>query len=102
MGDISLNEITSQIDTLTLKLLGPLRSSKRIDQNVFRQLLSLIDVLNPLLKEQDEVPRVLTGNLWFIFTSILTEAEYAKNRNDLDMAAWELQEKLRRIYGPRF
>jgi len=102
MSETRIREITSEIDQLALQILGPLRSSKKLDVASFERLKELIVELTPLLKDQDSVPRILTGNLWFIFTSILTEAEYAKNRQELELAAWGLQDKLRRLLGPVF
>jgi hypothetical protein len=97
-----INEIADVIDALALEILGPLRSSKTINKVALQKLDAFIEELAPLLKDQESVPRVLTGHLWFIFTSMLTEAEYAKNRHEIDMVAWGLQDKLRKIYGPLF
>jgi len=102
MNTQKINEIAEAIDALALEILGPLRSSKALNKVAIQKLDAFIEVLAPLLKDQESVPRILTGHLWFIFTSMLTEAEYAKNRQEIEITAWGLQDKLRKIYGPLF
>lgn len=95
--------ITQQIDSLLLGFLGPLRTQKKINQEVYAQLTQAIDSLMPLLEQQALVPKNLVGKLWFIFTSMLSEAEHAKEqREQIEAFAWDLQERLRKLFGPHF
>jgi hypothetical protein len=67
-------------------------------------LLETADLIRAKINEDDLVPRRLTGTLWFIFTSILTEAEHAHKHSPepiLD-AAWNYEERLRKSFGPKF
>ena len=98
-----IENIINEIDSLLLDLLGPLRSSKTLNANAIARLTQSLDRLSPLLAEEQLVPKVLVGKLWFIFTSMLSEAEHAKDtREQIEIAAWDIQERLRRIFGPRF
>lgn len=102
MNTLKITEIEQTVDKLLLDVLGPLRASKTINREAIQQLNIAIDELIPLLSNQANVPRILTGTLWYIFTSMLTEAEYAENRQEIENTAWGLQDKLRKIYGPIF
>jgi len=96
-------QIVNEIDTLTLDLLVPLRSSKTINQKAISQLIIVIDNLSQLLESQAFVPKELVGKLWFIFTSMLSEAEHAKNnKEEIEILAWDIQERLRHLFGPIF
>ena len=98
-----IDSITNEIDSLLLDLLGPLRTSKTINQTAFTKVTQALDRLQPLIERETLVPKVLVGKLWFIFTSMLAEAEHAKDkREQIEIAAWDIQERLRRLFSPRF
>lgn len=95
--------ITNEIDSMLIELLGPLRTTKTINQTAFTKVAEAIDRLQPLIENEVLVPKVLVGKLWFIFTSMLSEAEHAKDkREEIEFAAWDIQERLRKLFGPRF
>ena len=97
-----IDNITGEIDSLLLDLLGPLRTSKTINQTAFTKVTQAIDRLQPLLDQERLVPKELVGKLWFIFTSMLAEAEHAKERREqIEIAAWDIQERLRKLFSPR-
>ena len=99
----TIEEITTIIDGLMLDLLGPLRTAKTINQGALTQLTEALDALQPLLELETMVPKNLVGKLWFIFTSMLSEAEHARsNREQIETAAWGIQERLRHLFGPKF
>jgi hypothetical protein len=99
----TIEEIAAKVDGLTLDLLGPLRMSKTIDQGALAQLKEALDALGPLWASEEMVSKKLVGNLWFIFTSMLSEAEHARgNREQIEIVAWDIQERLRRLFEPRF
>lgn len=99
----TVEQITVEIDSLMLDVLGPLRTSKTINQTAFTKLKGKIDNLLPMMETQQYVPKELVGKLWFIFTSMLSEAEHAKtNREEIEILAWDIQERLRRLFGPKF
>ncbi|NOZ12426.1 MAG: hypothetical protein GXO69_02115 [Acidobacteria bacterium] len=99
----TIEQITAEIDSLMLDLLGPLRASKTINQAAFTKLKEKMDNLLPLMETQQQVPKELVGKLWFIFTSMLSEAEHAKtNREEIEILAWDIQERLRCLFGPKF
>lgn len=99
----TIEEITAKIDALTLDLLGPLRMSKTINHGALAKLTEALDALGPLLEPETMISKSLAGKLWFIFTSMLSEAEHARsNREQIEIVAWDIQERLRRLFEPRF
>jgi len=95
-----LTELTERFDAIVLDVLGPIRMSKRVDSASMAELLRVLDELATTLADAPSVPRKLVGDLWFIFTSMLAEAGHAKDPQPILAAAWEVQEKLARIFGP--
>jgi hypothetical protein len=55
-----------------------------------------------VLGSEEVVPRELVGKLWFIFTTLLSEAESAPAPDAILDAAWEYSERLQKIFGPDF
>ncbi len=103
MSPVDLRGLSVSFDSAVLQLLGPLRVSKILDEGAFARVSSLIVEIGDSLSPQAEVPKELAGRLWFVFTAMLAEAEHARtNREQIEMAAWDLQEKLRKIFGPHF
>jgi len=105
VNDPRMSLLAERLDAVVIRLLLPLRLSKTIDESALSELHGIIDELKPILTSQESVPRLLTGQLWFIFCSMLAEAEHApdaKTQEAIELAAWTFQEKLRRIYGPYF
>ena len=103
MSNERLSQLVSKLDRLILEVLVPLRSSKTIDSAVFQRLESALSELGDALHDEELVPKALAGNLLFLFTTMLTEAEHAKEgRQAIETAAWAIEESLRRIFGPHF
>lgn len=105
MHDSTLPELQSRLEAVTTRLLLPLRASKTLDEVALGELHSVLDGFAALFSEAHSVPRSLVGNLWFVFTSMLAEAEHARDtqaRATIEAAAWSVEDRLRRIFGPRF
>jgi hypothetical protein len=103
MNEDNLNQLASSLDSATLELLGPLRTTKTLDQGALERVKGLIDQISACLGPELLVSRDLTGRLWFVFTAMLAEAEHAKaNRQQIETEAWDVQERLRRLFGPHF
>jgi hypothetical protein len=97
-----LANIEAKLDEATTALLPPLRATKHLDPQAFAELIGVLDELAPILAVDELVSRRLVGKLWFVFTAMLTEAEYAREPEALLDAAWSYQERLRSIFGPSF
>ena len=91
-----------RFDNLVLPFLGPIRMSKKIDQRHYAELMALMDELIAARDEFEQFPRDLAGELWFIFTTMLAEADHARDPESILMPAWNYEEKLVRFFGPRF
>jgi hypothetical protein len=100
-----MREVIEQIDALSSELLLSLRKggrAKQLDKNLFARLTSAVDELGRLLNNETQVSKDLVGTLWFIFTSMLAEADHANDPEPILSAAWDIQERLTRIFGPHF
>ena len=105
MDENGVDAVAKEIDLVVLDVLGPLRTSKTVNEAAHARLGVAVDRLGVLLESESLVPKKVVGSLWFIFTSMLTEAEQArdpKQREKIEMTAWDFAERLRRIFGPKF
>ena len=100
--DYTLEQLEERLGEAATRLLPYLRASKLIDSTAMADLLETADLIRAKLNEDDLVPRRLTGTLWFIFTSMLTEAEHTRSPEPILNAAWNYEDRLRKIFGPQF
>jgi hypothetical protein len=52
--------------------------------------------------DSDAVPRLLTGELLFVFTQMLSEADHTRSPEEILTSAWTYQGYLEKIFGPFF
>lgn len=78
------------------------RAAKRIDSLALVELLDVAGELEAELSGQDVVSRALVGKVWLVFTAMLTEADYGSEPEPLLNAAWNYQDRLRKLFGPTF
>jgi hypothetical protein len=97
-----LDEFESRLDALTTEMLLPLRVSKSVQSDATNELYALADELAVALKDEELVPRRLTGKLWFVFTQMLAEADHTRMPDDILMSAWGYQDRLVNIFGPTY
>lgn len=100
MNDVDLMMLRERFDDVVLRVLEPVHMRKSIDEQAIAELRSVLDELRAVLGDREQVPREFVGHLWFVFTSMLGEADHAKNPTPILDAAWDIQERLRRIFGP--
>jgi len=96
-----LTEIRERFDRVVLDLLGPIRMQKRVDSDALATMLGILSDLAEVMQDEDQVPRKLVGDLWYVFTAMLAEADHAKDPPQILAAAWEIQEQLQQIFGPK-
>jgi len=97
-----LEQLEERIGEAAARLLPYLRISKLVDSSAMTDLLDTADLIRVELAGEEFVPRRLVGTLWFIFTSMLAEAEHARAPESILDAAWSYEEKLTKIFGPAF
>lgn len=97
-----LPDLIKRFDDVALNVLGPLRTSKRLDTAALAEFKSVLQGLQTELSNQEYVPRKLASELWHVFCSMLAEADHAQNPGPILDEAWDIQERLRRIFGPRW
>ena len=102
MMNEEIRELTQRFDNVILAVLGPLRLSKQVDRDALAELKSVLDGFLTVLRDEEYVPRKLVGDLWDVFCSMLAEADHAKDPQAIRREAWEIQEQLRRIFGPEW
>jgi hypothetical protein len=95
-------EIEARLDTLTTRILLPLRASKEIDSEAINELYRLVDDLAVEIGESADISRRLAGKLWFIFTQMLSEADHTRSPDDILMSAWGYEGRLEKIFGSTF
>ena len=98
----SLEQLEERLGDAATRLLPYLKTSKLVDPTAMADLLETTDSIRVRLDGADLVPRRLTGTMWFIFTSMLAEAEHARSPAPILEAAWNYEDRLRRIFGPTF
>lgn len=97
-----LPALETRLDQATTALLPELRATKRVNAAAMIEVLEVADALEGVLSDQETVSRSLAGKLWFVFTAMLNEAEHAAAPDPILDAAWNYQDRLRKIFGPSF
>ena len=100
--DYTIEQLEERLGDAATRLLPYLRTSKLVDSEAMTDLLETADLIRAKIGEDEVVPRRLTGALWSIFTSMLTEAEHARSPEEILNAAWNYEDRLGKIFGPRF
>jgi hypothetical protein len=97
-----LPELEARLDALTTEILPPLRASKELRSDAMHRLLGLVDEFADEIGDDEFVPRLLAGKLWFVFTQMLTEAEHTRSPDDILRSAWRYEDRLEKIFGWRW
>lgn len=97
-----LAELEARLDNLSTRILPALRFAKHVDREAFAELNELVAVLTRELGDAELVPRQLTGKLWFVFADALAEADHTRSPEEILHYAWNYEDKLRQLFGPRF
>lgn len=99
---MTTSQYEERLDELTTTLLVPLRTEKRLELQALDELCSLVAEQKSAGLFVDTISVRLAGKFWWIFCSMLSEADHAKNPEPILDAAWRYQEELRRAFGPVF
>jgi hypothetical protein len=97
-----LDDLESRLDTLTTKILVPLRTAKQIDQVALADLNQLVDDMIREIGDEPTISRALAGKLWFIFTHMLAEAGHTRSPEHILRGAWSFEGQLEKLFGPWF
>lgn len=93
-------ELEEHLDSLTMAILLPLRTSKDIDANKINDLYALVDSIAAEIHGSPDISRRLAGKLWFVFTQMLSEADHTRSPDDILMSAWTYRDHLDKIFNP--
>lgn len=94
---IDENEFFEKLEKASLDILLPLRSSKIINNSGVNEMNKMLDIINKKYKGEEMIPKKIIGILISLFASMITEASYAKQPDDINKVAWEFEEKLEKI-----
>jgi hypothetical protein len=100
MDSLREAEIQKKAESLITIIVVAARHNKTVDQENLRLLLSFLDDLCIELSNVQVIKKDMVGTLWYPFTALLAEAGHAQDPDPLLNAAWEIKERLRRIFGP--
>lgn len=92
-------KICTYIDEMIVDLLVPARTEKKINQEVFHRFYTLLEEIEKQVKNEEYIPRKITGMLFFIYRSLSDEAAYCNYNDDLFMAAAKLEDMVDKIFG---
>ena len=95
-----LSDIERRLDEITTSLLIPLRANKTVDPSAMGRMRVLLADLGTALDGRSEAPKSLVGKLYFVYISMLAEADHAKVPGPIIHAAGEVDEGLRKVFGP--
>ena len=98
---VEISGLEERLDSAMTELLPALRATKVLNSTAMLDLLEVADGFGTLFRDAVVVPRALVGKLWFVFTAMLTRPSTASPTAILD-AAWDYQDRLKKIFGPSF
>jgi hypothetical protein len=93
--------LATELDAFVTPLLMAARIKKEVDANALAKMRQIIAAISKAYEGRDAVPKKLVGSLYFVVFSLLAEADHAKDPEELSLAAWTIQEDLRKVFGPK-
>ncbi len=90
-------EVEVELAGLLNELIVPLRS-KIINEQAFEKLFCILEKLSYLLKDEVSVSKKISGQLFFIYTQIETQAKFSKYPEPLFEKKALLLNSLRKIF----
>ncbi|GEM_PF-4424540 len=94
--------LETELDAVVTPLLIAARINKEVDANALEKMRQIIAKISTVCEGRDEVPKKLVGSLYFVVFSLLAEADHARDPENLSLAAWTIQEDLRKVFRPKF
>ena len=95
-----LLELAEEIDNIVLDLLGPARCEHSVYRPAFDMFYKYLDEIKILVKDEEEIPRRLTGLLFFIYISLDSNIRNKDNYKDpLLLEVAKVEEYLDSIFG---
>lgn len=91
-------EIEEEISLLTKEILVALRPRKIIKEDSFLQLYKLLEELKYLIAGKEFIRRKLAGLLFFLFKSLISEANHTSDPELILNEAWRINGYLLDIY----
>ena len=97
----ALFDIERRLDAV-LHTVVPPRDRPSVDPSAVADLMGVGLDLAEVARNAELIPRSLVGKSWFVFTSMLTAAEYAVDPEPILDVAWQWEDVLRQAFGPDF
>jgi hypothetical protein len=91
------------LDEISFKVLSAVLVKQEPSMSVVDELFILVDQINTALREEQYLPRLLAGKLFYLYIQIEGETRYIKDhRNPIFMLQARLQSYLSDIYGRKW
>ncbi|MCB5951012.1 hypothetical protein LI951_02920 [Enterococcus sp. BWT-B8] len=94
-----MNEVAEKIDSMILDILVPARVEKRIGEKSFNKLIEILDEINRKIHGSSIISRKLSSTLFFIYCSLISEAQYCEPRSPFFMQVAQVEDCMAGIFG---
>jgi len=95
-----LSDIERRLSEVVRTTVRPLQVTKVLVPSRVEDLMAIGRELGQAGSRASLIPRSLVGTSLFVFTTMLTAAEYAEEPEPILDAAWQWEALLREAYGP--
>lgn len=92
-----MKEFYENINELVQDLLIPARTEKRINIEAFEKFYNILIALENRIKGEEYIPRKIAGLLYFISSSLSTEAVNCNYNDELFIAAARIEDMVDKI-----
>lgn len=97
MNEKRVLEIESEINSILLEILEPIRMSKTVNMEVFSRFYELLEELKEILSCKEVIPRKLAGLLFFIYKTMVAESEHSNYNEPIFIATATIEAYLDEI-----
>jgi hypothetical protein len=101
---MSLEELSTRLEGAVTSVLMQARMDKSINESALVATKEILSAARVALEGSESIPRSLAGHGFLLFIGLLAEAEHARDdirKNRLLDVAWDIEEHLRKIFGPQ-
>lgn len=98
MIDDRLFELEKELDLIIKQIIFDLRPKKRIDEELFNKLYEKLGCYTALIKGSAVISRTVSGELFYLFSTMIVEAKYMKFDNKIMGKIFRLRIYMLNVY----
>lgn len=98
MEQYRMNELAIEIDEMMQDILLPARAEKIANENAFMKLDLVLKEMKQTIDSKDMVSCKLIGRLFFLYSSLISEAQFCKYDSDLFRRVAQFESDLMEIF----